>query len=407
MSSLVTEIQRNTFYCLEGQFSSFLNQEKRSSGERLPYVCLEQPFPTIIENESVPPPIQRKIRVLYETAEKKPAITLFFVPNDENRTAFFYGEKDSFLIGNRKKFHAAYRTDSSSDNAIRIGLSWEVTKKKPPSAEDRLSMVNEIRINEALHKEPHTNLQEKQEIFHILLNPPQESPLMQVIISSYYPKGDLWSCLKKEKDLPEMHITKARIEGLQAGVDHLHRLGVCHRDIKPENILVGPEAEIKITDFGFATREDDPWLGLRLGTAGCRSPEIALLDQDNSAKEAQNNRADFFKKLKESDRWGTTLSVYYLLHRKYPYSVPRSPEGKIGLEEEKKYIEQEQAKGFFESYPEPGDPSSYKHALWECLHINSLKRRPELPPLTEEAYASFIPQPSSKERAGQKHPLSS
>ena len=69
------------------------------------------------------------------------------------------------------------------------------------------------------------------------------------------------------------------------GLAYAHRHGVLHRDLKTENILVTPEGQAKITDFGIALRfaaGGDPRLtreGLVVGTYRVMSPEQACGDE--------------------------------------------------------------------------------------------------------------------------------
>lgn len=64
------------------------------------------------------------------------------------------------------------------------------------------------------------------------------------------------------------------VKGICAGLVHAHTDGVIHRDIKPANILLTPNAEPKIGDFGLALAggQNDP--GLVMGTPGYAAPEL-------------------------------------------------------------------------------------------------------------------------------------
>ncbi|HEV2444699.1 MAG TPA: serine/threonine-protein kinase, partial [Candidatus Sulfopaludibacter sp.] len=61
-----------------------------------------------------------------------------------------------------------------------------------------------------------------------------------------------------------------------AGLDYAERHGVIHRDVKPENILITPEGDVKLTDFGLAHVMNLARLtgsGESLGTPLYMSPE--------------------------------------------------------------------------------------------------------------------------------------
>jgi serine/threonine protein kinase len=61
-------------------------------------------------------------------------------------------------------------------------------------------------------------------------------------------------------------------QGLQAA----HEKNIVHRDIKPANIMITPQGQVKIMDFGLAQLSDRTKLtasGMKLGTPAYMSPE--------------------------------------------------------------------------------------------------------------------------------------
>jgi hypothetical protein len=78
-----------------------------------------------------------------------------------------------------------------------------------------------------------------------------------------YVQGEtLFRLIKQQKTIPEakaLDIARQVARGLR----HAFAQGLIHRDIKPQNILVTPEGQAKVCDFGLATelKSDDAQLG--------------------------------------------------------------------------------------------------------------------------------------------------
>ncbi|GAB3259773.1 serine/threonine-protein kinase [Nocardioides dilutus] len=87
-----------------------------------------------------------------------------------------------------------------------------------------------------------------------------------------------------------------------------HTAGIVHRDVKPSNILVTPDGNVKLTDFGIARTEADAALtqtGLVTGSPAYLAPEVA---SGQLATEA-------------SDVWSLGATLCHALTGKPPYEV--------------------------------------------------------------------------------------
>ncbi len=118
--------------------------------------------------------------------------------------------------------------------------------------------------------------------------------------------------LRRERQLPldeALRITRETA----AALDHAHRQGVVHRDVKPENILLTPEGDTLLADFGIARpmeaggSENLTGTGFTLGTPAYMSPEQA------SGEPAIDGRSDVYS-------LGCVL--YEMLAGQAPYTGP-------------------------------------------------------------------------------------
>jgi eukaryotic-like serine/threonine-protein kinase len=86
---------------------------------------------------------------------------------------------------------------------------------------------------------------------------------------------DLRQMLKKRGRLPA-ETAVFLLEQAARALDAAHRRGLVHRDVKPGNILIGPEGQVKLTDFGIAHAAGQAPVtgpGLVMGTTQYIAPE--------------------------------------------------------------------------------------------------------------------------------------
>jgi serine/threonine protein kinase len=127
-----------------------------------------------------------------------------------------------------------------------------------------------------------------------------------------------------------LHLSLQIASGLEAS----HRNGIVHCDIKPANILITPESQVKIVDFGIArllrSQRGDSFNGFS-GTIDYMSPE-----------QLQNNPVD-----QRSDIWSFGVTLFEMLTGRLPFNghCPQALMYSI-LNEEPDYLSSPRLKSF-------------------------------------------------------------
>jgi eukaryotic-like serine/threonine-protein kinase len=127
------------------------------------------------------------------------------------------------------------------------------------------------------------------------------------IAQEYVPGSNLQSYVDKKGALPlaeALSILWQATNGLQKAAS----IGLVHRDIKPDNLLLTPDGEVKIADFGLARSNEQSQnltaVGVTLGTPLYMSPE-----------QIQGQEVD-----SRSDLYSLGATAYYMLSGRPPFS---------------------------------------------------------------------------------------
>ena len=97
-----------------------------------------------------------------------------------------------------------------------------------------------------------------------------------LLVFEYAHCGELYQFLSINKYFNN-DIAKTYFEQILDALEACHLMGVIHRDLKPQNILLDSKYQVKVSDFGLSTYDNDVANKntLYVGTRGYMSPEIA------------------------------------------------------------------------------------------------------------------------------------
>lgn len=98
---------------------------------------------------------------------------------------------------------------------------------------------------------------------------------------------------------------------LIAGINYIHKIGVCHRDLKPENLLLDYRNQLKIVDFGLSNMyKEGQTLKTACGSPCYASPEMVAGDEYNGLK---------------SDIWSSGVVLYAMVCGFLPFEDDNTP----------------------------------------------------------------------------------
>jgi MAP/microtubule affinity-regulating kinase len=96
-------------------------------------------------------------------------------------------------------------------------------------------------------------------------------------------------------------------------VAYLHHKGICHRDIKLENLILTPDKQVKLLDFGFSVfYSTEQNLKLLCGTPSYMAPELL---QKGISRDTQGYRGP------PIDLWTCGIVFYALLTGHLPFAA--------------------------------------------------------------------------------------
>src|SRR5262249_28497891 len=141
------------------------------------------------------------------------------------------------------------------------------------------------------------------------------------LVMEYLPSRTLGALLISEAPLDPRRVADIGRQ-VADGLSAAHTAGIVHRDIKPANVLIstdgGPDATVKITDFGVSRAADDVQLtrtGLIAGTPACVAPEAARGQTPPPASDVFALGSTLYTAVEGEPPFGLDDNAYALLYK--------------------------------------------------------------------------------------------
>ena len=202
--------------------------------------------------------------------------------------------------GSTGEVHLAFDTYAQRDVAIKINR-LHLFDDPVAGNRNRKMWLNETRLAGKL-----------QHPFIVQIYEAGSTDEFDYIVMEYMSGGSLKQFTAPDKLLPINKLIDILYKVCNA-LDFATKMGVLHRDIKPANVLLGPDGEVKIADFGAAfSAESDHTQVDMIGTLPFVAPE-----HFRKALPSQQN-----------DIYAVGVMAYQLLTGRYPFTAT-SPEDLI------------------------------------------------------------------------------
>ncbi len=146
----------------------------------------------------------------------------------------------------------------------------------------------------------------------------------QWLVMEYVEGTDLSELIRRRRGLSPDDVAPILAQ-VASALAAAHGAGIVHRDVKPSNILVTPDGQVKLSDFGIARTSSDPALtqtGLVTGSPAYLSPEVASGQQATPASDVWSWGATLFHALEGRPpyQFGDNLlgALYRIVHEEPP-----------------------------------------------------------------------------------------
>ncbi|WP_245607433.1 serine/threonine-protein kinase [Pseudonocardia spinosispora] len=148
-------------------------------------------------------------------------------------------------------------------------------------------------------------------VFDVVLH--EDSPWL---VMEYMPSRTFGALLDEEGPIDPRRAASIGSQ-IADGLAAAHGAGIVHRDIKPGNVLIGPDGNVKITDFGVSRAADDVQItrtGMIAGTPAFLAPEIARGRTPTSASDVFALGSTLYAAVEGTPPFGLDENAYALLY---------------------------------------------------------------------------------------------